>query len=110
MSKHNRPWYIWFSLLSVMVLWVDIARSTLFSSKNRDLWPRALVFLFKLLLIYFIIPSYLMMIIGDIEPLKNVSSVLLHVPLLYLQGVYIAYRLSNWREENISHPLRSKRD
>ena len=108
MNKYYRPWYIWFSFLSLIILWADTAWCVMIVCKNRDTMNRAIVYLFKLIAVYYILPSMLLILISSIEPLRSVPNMLLHIPLIYLQGVYITYRFSIWRKENTSHLMRSK--
>ena len=113
MIKQKKHWYIWFSFPAVMFLVCDTASRTLFSAKNRDYWYQACRNIFKLAIICFVLPPFLLGFFADRVLLRNVPNesiayditILIILFVMYLCGVYMAYRHVVWRIENISHLL-----
>jgi len=115
-NKHKKPWYIWLSLLAFLILWGDTGRRIKAREFNQDfdLWMSACGNFFKLSLFYTIVPfilfSVLVRILGEAfnDPIVSNITISLFLIALYFLGVFITYRHSVWREENIYHLLDKK--
>ena len=113
MNKFKKPWYIWFSLLALALLWGDTAWRTKFSRENIGIWTRACWNIFKLSMAYLIAPLLIFGLLIDIAIMRRVpeGSLIyefglgLVLVVVYFSGVYVTYRHLKWRKENMAHLL-----
>jgi len=109
MERKKRPWYIWFSLLALALLWGDTARRIKgFRDGNFVLWNRACGNFLKLITIYFIIPMFLIPLLTNfIFGVYIAVNILLAI--IYFLGVFATCKHIDWRNKNISHLLKSNK-
>ena len=122
MNRFKKPWYIWFSLLALIILSGDTAVRVKFMKgywENFDLWIRACGFLSKLWFLYLFIPSGVLTFLSGYilsladyfipsasqHPLTQEILDSLVFLVIYLLNVYSTYKLVLWRNKNIPHLL-----
>ena len=107
--NNKTPWYIWLSAFAFFILWINLSVKALASAEYKHLYTKAtfnLVFLWGAF-VMFIPISFIVLI--DIIFLGNVPEGALHYDILmtagfiliYLGGVYGAYRHTLWRKKNM---------
>jgi len=116
MIKQIMSWYKWFSFLALAALLWDTSRRIKLSAPSFwdrfDLWNRAVFNIWKIFIIYIIIPIIVFSVLvgyifGDVAEYSVLSQAvgILIVVFVYLVGVYATHRHILWRERNIPHLL-----
>jgi len=118
MERKKRPWYIWFSIFSFMFLWGDTSRRIkVIRDGNSDLWLRACGNFFKLVLVY-IFGSILLaafvahLVFGEVArgSIAETQSGLIVTIALYFGSVIATCKHIDWRDKNILHLVKSRRN
>ena len=107
MIKSYKPWYIWFSIPALLLLWGDTSRRIkVLKDNNLERWTKACWNLCKISVLVIVLPLFISghlisIITGDMvaEPLMQeiIASILLIQ--LYFQGVISAHRHAAWRKK-----------
>jgi len=118
MSKHKAPWYIWFSFFAFGVLWFN-TMARIIITKNRHLRNSALGNLFKLSVVFIILPMLVVVLLYSVslsifsistsESLADYIFTFILLLSMYFCGVCVAYGHIIWRRENMSHLVGNKR-
>ena len=117
MTDNKKPWYIWLSLFGFMFIAGDTSRRIKMKRDNFDLWIRACLHMWKLMILYIIIPipigSFLVGIILDnvefVNTLGDYAGSYIMLIILYFLFVIATYRHVVWRRKNIPHLLGGNR-
>ena len=116
MARRNKPWYIWFSIFALALLMGDTSRRIKVLRENIGLWNRACKNFFKLCILYIILPIFLLSgltslflrMVGE-DPFAQDIIMSIVFLVIYLLGVYAAYKHVVWRDKNIPHLLEPKK-
>jgi len=111
-SKHIKPWYIWFSFLAFLILSIDTLRRCKFFNIIKGIDSKlieAAINIFALFAIFVMLPFILFSIATNLALQAVVEGSAVHsitiyarIPMFYLSGVYATYRHFIWRTKNLS--------
>jgi len=113
----EKSWYMWLSILGFILLSCDTARRVhsrkVPKGERLNLWLRTCFNELKLFVLYIILPIILLgnlmnLFWGDLfaaeDPRADTMMGVFFI-ILYFLGVFVTYRHSIWRRNNISHLL-----
>jgi len=120
----KKPWYIWLSFLAFMFLaahsnyhiWKYAWKNKISLLDDQSAWFRFCGHLYTgLVIVRMMLPLSVLMILYTLnetrwEVLSTIIAEWLNLIFVYFLGVYLARKHMQWREKNIAHMLKPKKE